>query len=112
MARATCCDETTSVVCSDCPRAPENDRGPAIRDIAEALKPYGYEWLVSVTGICGPGALIVVFATGGDFFAACLTHDNQVVWVMSSGASEVDSYIDEVNDLHRKTREFYRRKNG
>lgn len=78
-----------------------------MRDIASALKPYGFEWLVSVTGISGPGSLIVVYATAGDFQTACLTHDNQVVWVMTCGGQEVDASIEEINDLHRETREFY-----
>lgn len=79
-----------------------------MRDIAAALNPYGYEWLVSATGICGPGALIVVFAGPGDFLTACLTKDNEVVWVMTCGGQEVDASIDEINDMHRKSRDFYR----
>lgn len=79
-----------------------------MNEIAAALKPYGYEWLVSATGIAGSGAVIVVFAGLGDFQTACLTHDDQVVWVMTCGGQEVDASIDEINDLHRKTRDFYR----
>jgi len=75
--------------------------------IAQALKPYGYEWLLSVTGIAGPGSVIVVFAGKGDFYTACLTHDDKVVWVMTCGGQEVDSSVDEINDLHRSTRAFY-----
>lgn len=76
--------------------------------IEVALKPFGYEWLVSATGIAGTGSLIVTFAGPGDFYTACLTHDDQVVWVMTCGGQEVEVNIDEVNDLHRKTRDFYR----
>lgn len=76
--------------------------------IAEALKPYGYEWLVSVTGISGSGSLIVIYAGPGDFCAACMTHDHHVVWVMTCGGQEVDACTDEANALHAQTREFYR----
>jgi hypothetical protein len=79
-----------------------------MRDIATALRPFGYEWLVSATGIAGPGNLIVVFAGPGDFYTACVTHDNQVVWVMNCGGTDEASNIDEVNEMHRKTRDFYR----
>lgn len=79
-----------------------------MRAIGDALKPYGFEYLVSVTGISGPGSLIVVYATAGDFQTACLTYDHQVVWVMTCGGQEVDASIDEINDLHRRTRDFYR----
>lgn len=79
-----------------------------MREIEKALKPYGYEWLLSATGIAGPGSMIVVFAGLGDFYTACLTHDDQVVWVMTCGGQEVDASIDEVNALHGTTRDFYR----
>lgn len=76
-------------------------------EITKALKPYGYDYLVSMTGIMGSGSLIVVFAGPGDFYTACLTHDNKVVWVMSCGGQDVDSSIDEINSLHAKVRSFY-----
>lgn len=76
--------------------------------IAAALKPYGYEWIVSATGIAGPGSMIVVFAGLGDFYTACLTHDDQVVWVMTCGGQDVDANTDECNALHRQTRDLYR----
>lgn len=79
-----------------------------MNDVAKALKPYGYEYLVSATGCFGSGALIVVFAGAGDFYTACLTHDNQVVWIMTCGGQEVAASIDEINELHAKTREFFR----
>lgn len=79
-----------------------------INKIADALKPYGYEWLVSATGIAGPGSLIVVFAGLGDFYTACLTHDDQVVWVMTCGGQEVDASTDECNELHAATRKLYK----
>lgn len=77
-----------------------------MRNIAAALRPYGYEWLLSATGIAGPGAMIVVFAGSGDFYTACLTHDDQVVWVMTCGGQEVDSSIDQINALHKITRDW------
>lgn len=80
--------------------------------IAAALKPYGYEWLVSATGIAGPGSMIVVFAGVGDFYTACLTHDDQVVWVMTCGGQEVDANTDDCNALHQRTRDLYRISNS
>lgn len=79
-----------------------------LRDIGEALKPYGYQWLLSVTGIAGPGSMIVVFAGLGDFYTACLTHDDHVVWVMTCGGQEIDSNSDEANVLHSASRDLYR----
>jgi hypothetical protein len=76
--------------------------------IAEALKPFGYEWLVSATGISGPGSLIVVFAGPGDFYTACLTRDDKVVWVMTCGGQEVDSNSDRANELHDASRDLYK----
>lgn len=81
--------------------------GNEMKNIAEALKPYGYEWLVSATGIAGPGSMIVVFASLGDFYTACLTHDDQVVWVMTCGGQEIDANTDECNELHATTRKLY-----
>lgn len=78
-----------------------------MKDIANALRPYGFEWLVSATGIAGPGSLVVVFSGPGDFYTACLTHDNKVVWVMSCGMSEVDGSTDEFNKLCAATRQTY-----
>lgn len=74
----------------------------------EALKPYGYDWVISITGISGSGSWIVVFATAGDFLTACITYDYQVVWVMTCGGQEVDANTDEVNHLNFKAREMYR----
>lgn len=76
--------------------------------IAKALKPYGYEWLLSITGISGPGSLIVVFASKGDFYTGCLTHDFQVVWVMTCGGREVLANSGRANDIHEQSRKFYR----
>jgi hypothetical protein len=58
---------------------------PFLDDVVLALKPYGYQWLVSATGITGPGNLIIVFAGLGDFYTACLTHDSRVLWCHSCG---------------------------
>lgn len=80
-----------------------------MRDIAEALKPYGFEGIISTTSIPGPGALIVTFWTAGSAYTACLTHDNQVVWVMAACCGpEVDCCVDDFNALHAKTRDLYR----
>lgn len=76
--------------------------------IRQALKPYSYDWLVSVTGIPGPGSMIVVFAGQGDFFTACLTHDHLVVWVMTCGGQEVDANSDETNAINKAARDFYK----
>jgi hypothetical protein len=76
--------------------------------VAEALKPYGYEWLVSATGIAGPGNLIVVFAGPADFYTACLTHDDKVVWVMTCGGQEVDANSFRANYLHDASRDLYK----
>lgn len=78
-----------------------------MQEISNALKSYGIDYLVSVTGICGPGSLIVVFADAGDFKTACLTHDYKVVWVMTCGGHEVDSNSEEANSLHKSSRDFY-----
>jgi hypothetical protein len=75
--------------------------------ISRALKPYGYEWPLSWTGIAGAGSQIVVFAGPGDFYTACLTHDCEVVWVMTCGGQEVDANTDECNALNRSARDFY-----
>lgn len=75
--------------------------------IEKALEPYGYEWLLSMTGIAGPGSVIVVFAGAGDFYTACLTHDDQVVWVMTCGGQEVDASTDEANSLHEASRRLH-----
>jgi hypothetical protein len=78
-----------------------------MKGIASALQPYGFEWLVSVTAIAGPGSLVVVFAGPGDFYTACLTHDNKVVWVMSCGMSEVDGSTDDFNELCAASRRVF-----
>ena len=75
--------------------------------ILEALKPYGYAWLESMTCISGSGSSIVVFATEGDFLTACLTYDYKVVWVMSCGGQEVDANSTEANALHQQSRELF-----
>lgn len=74
--------------------------------IAEALKPYGFDWVVSITGIPGPGNIVVVFATMGDLLTACLTHDYKVVWVLSCGGSE-DGYTEDANAVHESARALF-----
>lgn len=59
-----------------------------LQDIIDALNPYGYLWLVSITGISGPGNYIVVFASMGDFHTACINHRAEVLWCHSCGGSE------------------------
>lgn len=83
-------------------------RGKPVKDIKQALKPYGYEWMVSITGMSGSGSLIVVYAGPGDFYTACLTHDYQVVWVMTCGGQEVEANTDAANELHGTTRDLFR----
>jgi hypothetical protein len=61
--------------------------------LARVLKPYGYEWLVAAVGISGPGNLVVTFAAPGDFFTACVTHDDRVLWCLSCGGTK-DGYTD------------------
>lgn len=75
--------------------------------IARALKPYGYDWAQSITFNPGPGSKIVVFATKGDFMTACLTFDNNVVWVMTCGGSGVLDNSDDANILHQRSRSMY-----
>lgn len=57
-----------------------------MKDYEEALKPYGYEWLLGIIGIAGPGNLIVVFAGPGDFYVACVDHNNKVLWCCPAGS--------------------------
>ena len=56
----------------------------------DALIPYGYQWLLGCIGIAGPGNLVVVFATEGDFSVACVTHDNRVLWCQPCGGSDME----------------------
>ena len=58
-----------------------------MEDIKETLKPLGYEYLVSTTSIPGPGNLIVVYATLGDYYVACISRDNKVLWNYSCGGT-------------------------
>lgn len=62
-----------------------------VQEIEDALKPHGYEWLLGMIGIAGPGNLVVVFAGPGDFYTALLTHNNKVLWCKSCGDTGEDS---------------------
>lgn len=59
-----------------------------ILDVIEALNPLGYYYMVSITGINGPGNYIVVYATLGDFYVACVSAKAKVLWNHSCGGSE------------------------
>lgn len=60
----------------------------------EALEPYGYEYLLGVIGIPGPGNVVVTFASKGDIHTACVTHDYQVLWCVSCGGTQ-EGYTEE-----------------
>lgn len=55
-----------------------------------ALNPHGFSYLVSLVGIMGPGNMVVVFATAGDFYTACINHQGKVLWCYSCGGSDDD----------------------
>lgn len=50
-----------------------------MKGIAKALKPYGYRWLISATGINGPGALIVVDDKIGEYLNLVTPETSTVV---------------------------------
>ncbi len=50
------------------------------KEIIDALKPYDYYYLVSACTIGGPGPYIVVFASTGDYYCACLDAEYKVLW--------------------------------
>jgi hypothetical protein len=84
-----------------------------MEEFARILAPYGYDYMVSATSIPGPGNTIVVFATLGDFMAACVTADccgtreRKVLWVLSCGGSDEEGYTHEANLVHRASRELF-----
>lgn len=75
-------------------------------DIVQALKPYGYDYLESITGVAGPGNMVVVFWTAGDCLTACVSHDAKVIWVLSCGGTG-EGYTDDANEVHRLSRELF-----
>ena len=55
--------------------------------VIDTLNPLGYYYMVSITGISGPGNYVVVYATQGDFYVACVSHEAKVLWNYSCGGS-------------------------
>lgn len=56
--------------------------------LAEVLAPLNYQWLLGATGVAGPGNLVVIFATEGDFMCACISHDDRILWSRPCGGLE------------------------
>lgn len=64
------------------------DKNLTIEVVIESLVPYRYRYLVSITGIHGPGNYVVVFASREDFCTACVSHEGRVLWCHSCGSRE------------------------
>jgi hypothetical protein len=59
--------------------------------IKAALEGRGFQKLVRVTPIDGPGNMVVVYWTAGDARVACLNRDYGVVWDETCGGSEPEN---------------------